>query len=175
MSGAAGRLAVCSRAVLEEHVMRRAWEAGRAAWPEIELARDAFDAYAGKLDARAADRFPEDIYLAAACLAGDATALATFDRDLLATARGAIRSIDANDAFVDEACQRLRANLLVGDGARPRIADFAARGPLRAWVGVAAVRTALMLRRSQVRAREVPLDDTPEGDSDWTRALITIS
>jgi RNA polymerase sigma-70 factor (ECF subfamily) len=114
-------------------------------------------------------RFPADLYLAAGCLGNDPEALATFEREILAPVRGAVRSIDPNDAFVDEACQRLRAALFVGtDGGRPRIADYAGRGPLQAWVGVAAVRTALTMRRSQRRAREV-------SDDDWSDALAMIS
>ena len=145
-----------------------AWNAGRVAWPEIELDRDTFAAYVTQLD-RIGSRYPTDVYLAAACIAGNPRALAAFDRDVLATARGAVRSIDSTETFVDEACQRLRTSLLVGDGARPRISDYAGRGPLRAWVGVAAVRTALMMRRSQQRSREVPIDD------DWSGMLVMIS
>ncbi|MEJ7602890.1 MAG: hypothetical protein WKG01_33690, partial [Kofleriaceae bacterium] len=139
----------------DEAAITIAWEAGRAAWPTVSLDRATFAAYIGEQD-RARTKYPADVYLAAACLAGHREALSVFDRDVVSAARGAVRSIDANDAFVDEACQRLRANLLVGDGGRPRIADYAGRGPLRAWVGIAAVRTALMIRRSQQRAREVP-------------------
>ena len=130
--------------------------------------RTRFDAFVTEHE-RATSRYPADVFLAAGCLAGDPAALAAFDREMLATARGAIRSIDGSETFVDEACQRLRASLLVGDGERPRIADYAGRGPLRAWIGVAAVRTALMMRRSQQRAKEVSVDD------DWsgTLALIT--
>lgn len=144
------------------------WQVGRLAWPEVEGDRLRFDAFMAERD-RLSSRYPADLFLAAACLAGDTAALAAFDRELLATARAAIRSIDPSDTFFDEACQRLRTAMLVGDGARPRIGDFAGRGPLRAWLGVAAVRTALMMRRSQQRAREVSTDD------DWsgTLALIT--
>jgi RNA polymerase sigma-70 factor (ECF subfamily) len=39
---------------------------------------------------------------------------------------------------------------------------------LRAWVGIAAARTALMMRRSQKRAREIAEDD-------WTGSLAMIS
>jgi len=161
---------LCFERVQDDAVIDDAWRAGQKAWPEIALDRARFAAFCAPLEDRAA-RFGEDIYLAAACLAGDGGAIAAFDREVLAGARGAIRSIDASDTFVDEACQRLRAHLLVGDTGRPKIADYAARGPLRAWVGVAAVRTALMMRRSQQRAREVPADS----DSDWTDALVTIS
>ncbi|MEO8698837.1 MAG: sigma factor-like helix-turn-helix DNA-binding protein [Kofleriaceae bacterium] len=144
-----------------------AWNAGREAWPEIHCDRERFAAYVTQHD-RIATRYPADVYLAAACLAGDTTALATFDREVLGTARGAVRSIDSSETFVDEACQRLRSSLLVGDGVRPRIADYAGRGPLRAWVGVAAVRQALMMRRSQQRSREVSEDD-------WSGTLALIS
>jgi len=167
MSHGDPRHALCSPGV-DDTVIDEAWEAGRAAWPSIQLDRAQFAAYFGELG-RAATRYPSDVYLAAACFARNDEALAAFDRDVLSTARGAIRSIDASDTFVDEACQRLRTSLLVGDGVRPRIADYAGRGPLRAWVGVAAVRTALMMRRSQVRSREVSADD------DWSGALALIS
>lgn len=112
----------------------------------------------------------EDVSLAAACAAGDAAALALFEQDVLPAGRASIASIDASPAFVDEALQRLRAMLFVGgEDGRPRIRDYAGRGPLRAWVGIAAARTALMMRRSQQRQREVVADDA------WTDALAQIS
>jgi RNA polymerase sigma-70 factor, ECF subfamily len=156
--------------VVDAGAIDAAWQAGRAAWPTIDLGRDKFAAFVEKLEPPAAAKYPGDLYLAAACLGGDSGALAIFDRDVLSGARGAIRSIDTSDAFIDEACQRLRASLLVGDGDRPRITDYAGRGPLRAWVGVAAVRTALMMRRSQQRAREVHVDT-----DGWGEALANIS
>src|SRR5262249_564583 len=61
-------------------------------------------------------------------------------------------------------------HLFVGEDAGPRLGLYAGRGPLRAWVGVAAARTALMLRRSQQRTREVSADE-----DDWAGALATIS
>lgn len=156
---------------VDDAAITSAWEAGRAAWPTVVLDRATFATYLTQ-HGRETTKYPADVYLAAACLANDREALAVFDRDVVAAARGAVRSIDPNDAFIDEACQRLRTSLLVGsgDGGRPRIADYAGRGPLRAWVGVAAVRTALMIRRSQLRAREVPVDD-----EDWSGALALIS
>jgi RNA polymerase sigma-70 factor (ECF subfamily) len=145
-------------------------DAGRAAWPEVVVAREQLALHVARHAAEAVQRYPADVYLAAACLANSPSALAVFEREMLAPARAAIGTIDASAAFVDEACQRLRASLLVGDGAPARIADYAARGPLRAWVGVAAVRTALMMRRSQVRSKEVVGED-----DDWTDALVVIS
>lgn len=155
---------------MSERAISEAWQAGRATWPAIELDRERFAAHVEALEPDAAARFPHDVYLAAACLARDAAALAIFDRDILAAARGAIGAIDASPEFVDEAVQRLRASLLVGDAGVPRLAQYGARGPLRAWVGIAAARTALMMRRAQKRAKEVPADS-----DDWTGSLAMIS
>lgn len=147
-----------------------AWHSGRKAWPDVDLDLDRFAAHASTLEPGAIERFPEDLYLAAACLDGNDTALERFDREVLGSARGAIVAIDNNPAFLDEAIQRLRASLFVGEQTGPRLGMYAGRGPLRAWVGVAAARTALMMRRSQQRAREVSHDD-----DDWAHALALIS
>ncbi|HEX4454724.1 MAG TPA: sigma factor-like helix-turn-helix DNA-binding protein [Kofleriaceae bacterium] len=149
-----------------------AWDAGRAAWPGVTLDRERFAAHASKLDPGGAQRFPADVYLAAACLTADPAALAAFDRELVAAARGAIHEIVGTPTLVDEALQRMRASLLVGDDGTPKLASYAARGPLRAWVGIAGARTALMMLRSQKRAREVI---APDDDNEWISALATIS
>lgn len=155
--------------------LRHTWQLGRTAWPAVDLPLDAFASFVGKLVPEAATRFPADLYLAAACVARNPEALAAFDRELLVPARATIRSIDARDEFIDEALQRLRTRLFVGDGDgdAPRIAGYAGRGSLRAWIGVLAARTALMMQRSQRRAKEIPaaLGD----DADWPSALATIS
>ena len=145
-----------------------AWQAGTTAWPDVVVARDRFDSHVAALDPAAVTRFAADLYLVCGCLAGDAGAQTAFERELVAAAKPPIASIDASPAFVDEALQKLRAQLLVGDGT-PKLASYAARGPLRAWLGIAAARTALMQRRSQQRQREVPADD------DWSGAVIGIS
>jgi RNA polymerase sigma-70 factor, ECF subfamily len=147
-----------------------AWQIGQAAWPDVALTRDAFAAHISALEMEALERFPADLYLAAACLNGDEAAITAFDREYISGARGAIQAIDTSAAFVDEAVQRLRASLFVGDTGAPRLALYSGRGPLRAWVGVAAARVALMMRRSQQRAREVSSDD-----DEWTGALVMIS
>jgi len=144
-----------------------AYAAGRAAWPEIELDRERFAAHVDAVDPTNASRFPADLYLAAACLARDPSALAAFDRDVLSAARGALGAIDAREESIDEGLQRLRTAMLVGEG-QPRLLQYAGRGPLRAWVGIAAARTALMMKRSQKRAKEVP-------EEDWTSSFAMIS
>ena len=51
------------------------------------------------------------------------------------------------EEFIEEALQTLRARLLVGP--RAKIADYAARGTLVAWLSVAAARVALDAIRSR--------------------------
>ncbi|HEY0251785.1 MAG TPA: sigma factor-like helix-turn-helix DNA-binding protein [Kofleriaceae bacterium] len=114
--------------------------------------------------------FAPDLATAAACLAGDAKAIADLDLELVSAATPAIAAIDSGRDFIDECLQKLRTSLLVGgEDNVPRLTHYAGRGPLRAWIGVAAARTALMVRRTRQRQREVA---EPE---DWSRALVTIS
>ncbi len=154
--------------------MAEAWRTGQAAWPGLALAYELFAAHAGPhvlaLDAEARLRNAGDLYLAAACLAGDARAIRHLLDDVLPDARVAIAAIDNRPELVDEALQRLRASLLVGDGTAPKLAQYAGRGPLRAWVGICATRIALMLRRTQQRQREVGVDDER-----WPDAIASIS
>jgi RNA polymerase sigma-70 factor, ECF subfamily len=156
--------------VLDDGLIDDAWRAGKAAWPDLAVGRDRFAAHIAALDPRAVERFAADLYLATACLAGEPTAHARFEKELFASARQAIAAIDSSPTFVDEALQKLRAHVFVGDGGPPRLAAYAARGPLRAWLGVAAVRMALMMRRSQARGREVSTDD-----DDWSGAVVGVS
>lgn len=154
-----------------DDAITEAWRAGRDAWPDIELDRARFAAHVNALPPDAVAKFPADVYLAAACVAGVEQAINTFDRDVLTASRGAIHAINNSPAFVEDALQKLRVALLVGDGGAPRLAAYAARGPLRAWVSVAAARTALMMRRSQKRSRETPVED----EDDWCGALAQVS
>ncbi|MDQ3369691.1 MAG: hypothetical protein M3680_30075 [Myxococcota bacterium] len=155
---------------MSERAINEAWQAGQVAWPDVALELEAFARHVESVDPAWASAFTADLYLAAACLARDPVALATFDREILGSARGAIGSIDSSPEFVDEALQRLRAHLVVGDDGMPRLTHYAGRGSLRAWVGIAGARTALMMRRSQKRAREVPVDDDV-----WANTLATIT
>lgn len=144
-------------------------QVGRAAWPGVTLAREVLEARLGGFD-DTAEKFAADLYLVVGCLAKDGKAIEHFDRELTTAARGAIASIDSNSAFVDEGVQKLRTNLLVGDSGLPKLTAYSGRGPLRAWIGVAAARTALMMRRTRQRQREVSTEN-----DDWSRALVAIS
>jgi RNA polymerase sigma-70 factor, ECF subfamily len=146
-----------------------AWEAARSAWPGVELPLAQFvthvQAVAGGADVAGLQL--GDLYLAAACLAGRPQALATLDRVLLARVAEHVRRIDGGPGFADEVRQQLRERLLLARADSPaRLADYAGRGPLAAWIRVAAVRLALNLVAERRPGREQTLDDallgTPE-------------
>jgi RNA polymerase sigma-70 factor, ECF subfamily len=133
-----------------EEALRRLWEAGRAAWPAIDLADEVFIAHVRRV--LAPDAVAEDVerldaaglYLACACAHGIASALAELDRHVLAKVPEFLARIQGSSALPDEVRQILRERLLVGtDGEPPRIATYGGQGPLAAWVRVTAVRTAL--------------------------------
>ncbi len=95
----------------------------------------------------------EDFGLAVACADGAAGALERCDRLCRPALAAAIARIDTAVDFRDEVRQILWQRLFVRDGERPpRIASYGGRGPLAAWVAVAAQRVALDLRRAAVRA-----------------------
>lgn len=131
-------------------------EAGRAAWPGVSLADETFVAH---LAARLADApailsalgavHAADLYLACACAAGDPSAIGLFDQHVLPVVGRAWAAGHRLADFADEVRQSLRIRLLVGIDGPPRIASYTGRGPLAAWVRVAATRLALDLRRQK--------------------------
>lgn len=88
----------------------------------------------------------DDLYLACACAAGLPAALAEFDRRFLgAELARALTRITSVPSVVEEVRQLLRVKLFVSDEGHAKINDYSGRGPLGAWLRVAAVRTALNL------------------------------
>lgn len=92
-----------------------AWTAGRARWPLIATELSVFERFTASLPEAAIARFAEDLFLACACAHGEPAAVRVFEELLLPPAQAAIRSIDSTPTFVDEATQRLRTHLLVGE------------------------------------------------------------
>jgi RNA polymerase sigma-70 factor (ECF subfamily) len=99
-----------------------------------------------------------DVYLAIALLAGDPAAVRAFEDRFVPQIDHALRRLRLPAGTIDELKQRLRFDLLVGDGA-PKIADYAGRGELAGWLRVTATRRALSQLRREGRAREAALDD----------------
>jgi RNA polymerase sigma-70 factor (ECF subfamily) len=132
-------------------------EGGRAAWEGVELDAGVFLRHMAARLPREGDPLEAlralhaaDLYLACACAAGDARAVATFEAQLIAPAAAHLRRSGSLAELADEVAQVLRLRLLVAEpGSPPRILDYTGRGPLAGWVRTAAVRTALDLRRRQ--------------------------
>ncbi len=148
-----------------ERLLAALLEAARGAWPGVDLAPDVFLPYlaervpAGEAAAVALTRMRvTDLFLACACAAGDARALAHLERAFLPAISDYVRRLDPAGPFADEVREVMRERLLVRDGERaPRIAAYKGEGPLGGWLRVVAIRTARNLRRAQRPA--VPLED----------------
>ncbi|HEY2748430.1 MAG TPA: sigma-70 family RNA polymerase sigma factor, partial [Polyangia bacterium] len=123
----------------------------RAAWPELELDDEGFAAHATRhLDGGdAAALHAGDLWLAYGCSIGDDASVGAFDREVLSQVGLLLGRMQPTPQLIDDTRQALREKLLVATpGARPRIAEYAGRGPLVAWVRVAAVRAALDILRA---------------------------
>jgi RNA polymerase sigma-70 factor (ECF subfamily) len=146
--------------------------AGRAAWPAVELADDAI---AERLIARLRDD-PQapiddlrdaDLYLAFALVGGLATAVRAFEDHLVPQIDVALRRLRLGGGTADEVKQALRVELLTGPTAK--IADYAGRGELAAWLRITATRKALKLVRRADREEtldEILLDHWPSSTPD---------
>jgi RNA polymerase sigma-70 factor (ECF subfamily) len=150
------RRAAAHDASLHE-ALATALEAARAAWPQVALDPLEFAAHlAGRLpDApdlidAIGQLHAADLYLACACALGEPRALACFDEQFLAPVGRTWGTRHPLADFADEVRQALRVRLLVSDGGGPpRIAGYSGRGPLAAWVRMAATRLGLDLRRRE--------------------------
>jgi len=138
--------------------------AGREACPSTSApGSEAFLAHLGRKLASAPDPaaalaglHSADLFLALACAAGDSAAVAGLERHV-AKLDGTLARVGLGPSEIEEAKQRLRDHLLVGGASGPAILSYSGRGPLRAWIRVAAVRVGIKLRQRE--KRELPVDD----------------
>jgi RNA polymerase sigma-70 factor (ECF subfamily) len=87
-----------------------------------------------------------DLYLALACLDGDAAGLTALEQRL----RGQLRQLTRFHLSDDEARTLVSETLAsLCTGAHPRLSRYSARGPLDAWLGVLLTRQALSLRTAR--------------------------
>jgi RNA polymerase sigma-70 factor (ECF subfamily) len=92
----------------------------------------------------------EELYLTGSIVAGHKEGIAAFERHYIPAIAAAVGRLRLSEDELDELKQTLRLQLLVGEAERPpRIADYSGRGPLGAWVRVAATRMALRRRRAR--------------------------
>jgi RNA polymerase sigma-70 factor (ECF subfamily) len=156
-------------------------QAARAARASLKMEESSFVRYLAERlppDGDASQHLAElraaDLHLACSCAGGDAKALEEFDSEILARAPGFLKHLAQPPAFVDEVQQQLRARLLLGAGGEPpRITQYAGRGALVSWVGIAAQRTAISLIRGEgaharaadeAMAQALPIGSDPELD-----------
>ncbi len=151
-----------------ETVLAELLASARAAWPRVRLEDAVFLRHLAERLAPASE--PErtlralpaaDLFLACACVHGDAAAQAALDAHFLPKVAAAVARVYPGADAASEVCQVLREKLLTSEaGHPPRLAGYLGQGPLAAWLRAAAVRTALNLRRSaqrQARAEEEAL------------------
>lgn len=133
---------------LPHDAVDRLIERGAAAHPGIGRAAALHDFIAERAAAALAARDPDaragDLYVAAACAAGDPAAIAHVDAGLPAIVRPSLARLGLPASDDDEIVQRVRVALLASDreGARG-IAGYSGRGELRAYIRAVAVKLAL--------------------------------
>jgi RNA polymerase sigma-70 factor (ECF subfamily) len=138
----------------------------RAAWPELTVDETAF---VRELAARIANGGQgkalatlhiEDLYLAFACVAGDAHALAHVEALLASQVSAYLAPLHTSPEIADEVRQILRIRLFVAGprSQRPWLASYSGRGALGAWLRISAVRVAQDLLRA--RKPHAPIDDS---------------
>ena len=135
-----------------------------AAWPDCSVEPRLFVEHlarsvAGAEDLQAAldGLQAADLYLACACGHGDPAAVAALEQQVIPAVDVALARLKLQPAAQQEAKQVLRQHLLVAREERPpAIHGYAGRGPLKAWVKVAAVRIAL--KALQHGKKEVPVE-----------------
>jgi RNA polymerase sigma-70 factor (ECF subfamily) len=156
---------------------------GRAAHPQLAVDDRMFAAHLGRCGAQvdvdgkgAADLHAEDLYICCAALLGDETAVRALREHHRPVLAGYLRPLDASPDLLDEVEQRLWDSALIGSsGAPAKLGSYAGRGPLGAWLGVAAQRIALMMRRSdaaQKRALDNIARETDRASADPELAFV---
>ena len=99
-----------------------------------------------------------DLFLACACLHGDAEAWRELEKQHLSRIPDFVARIDPQASFADEVRQRLCEKLLQPvDGGVAKLASYTGRGPLGGWLRISAIREAQTAKRRG--RREVDPDD----------------
>src|SRR5262249_43127912 len=89
-----------------------------------------------------------DMYLACACALGVGAALAAFESRYADAIRTAVASVEPSHAFVQDVSQATCARLLVHTAEGPgKIASYAGRATLRAWLSAIGTGDAISQRR----------------------------
>jgi RNA polymerase sigma-70 factor (ECF subfamily) len=118
------------------------------------------DADAGPLVEQIARLEATDLYLACACVRGDARATELFRRRFYPEIERVLRRLAPDESFIDDVQQTIYLVTFAGtDNRGPRIDQFSGRGPLGRWLQVMATRTAQNLLRAGAKTRPLPPSD----------------
>ncbi|MBP9111718.1 MAG: sigma-70 family RNA polymerase sigma factor [Polyangiaceae bacterium] len=149
-------------AQLSEHM-----SLARAAWPMFQIVESEFIAYlASKSEALdLSELVVGDLYLVFGCLKQERLALGAFEEQYLTkairTTRRTTPSID-----VEDLAQALLEHLVVGSETRgPKLADYAGKGSLAAWLRVVVTRSALNMATRRPKEDQRRTDDEALLDS----------
>lgn len=152
---------------MDRSAWRAAYDQARRTWPAITLPYETFAAHvAGFVSSSPPDvAHAPDLFLACACGHGDGRALAILEDSYLTPARGSLLRLDQRPEFIDDVMQELRTRLLLGE--RRRILHYGGRGPIIAWLRIAATRIAIDLLRASKPAAAVEtseIEELPQAD-----------
>jgi RNA polymerase sigma-70 factor (ECF subfamily) len=131
-------------------------EEGARAWPDVKVAADAVNAYVDRLGPTAEgaeNRHPADLYLACACLSGNAKALRHFEALCRTALDFALRRANSK-ADKGEIFSILMSKLLVAEpGFEPRLGQYFGGAELRRWIQIVAVHHILDQKRALLRTK----------------------
>jgi RNA polymerase sigma-70 factor (ECF subfamily) len=137
-----------------DHAATGVWEAGRRAWPALELALPDFLGFASRERPwpDLSDELGADLYLAACCAFDTPGALQAFRTRMFPVVAHEARPYDGSLPFAEEVYQRLSEVMFVGgpDGL-PKIRQYGGEGPLTKYIATAARRVALRMATKSAR------------------------
>ena len=152
----------------------------RAAWPEIDVPAERFgEVLAARVpvgeDAVAFLRtlHVEDLYLVAACIVGNKSAMEAVQTQHLPPIRAALLQRGLADDSVDETLQIVLQEVFVGRQAiAPKVHTYNGQGALRSWLRVVAIRAGIRFARKlgpTGRASETALPDPQDLELDYLK------
>ena len=138
-----------------------------ARWPDFSITPTQFAAYLGSrlltpdpkggLERWFEHVRPADLYLAQACLAGDAAALASFEQHFARDLATLTRRFDGQRYRAEDLHQLLMEKLFVGPSAK--ISEYSGQGHLQNWLRVTATRTFIDVVRGDAQRKREELVD----------------
>ena len=144
--------------------IRDLYAAGQQQWPHVALTFDTFETHCLRIlsesdPSESTRQYAGDLYLCCAGSTGNVLAASIIAREGADTVRRAIARINREPDFVEETVQEVWEKLIAGP--EPRIAEYAGRGPLNAWLRVTAVHSALdSCRKRRVRDKRTQALDS---------------